>query len=397
MNTQVSQKGINNLNLGELTHFNFDFGESTHNTEPSSQCYDMSKYIGFITSVEDENAAIEHNTNLMLTKFRKLYYDSFGWNEFLIPETSHVATFPQSQSTQNIKHSHQVNLTNNDLYDVAHIFAILDANNHNGPFTPVPESIINSSYWNDLKDIVPVVQDRLMAAGWLGDLSEITGEIFLNRKDISKLQKDQKNEEKQKIINQFGAYYKTLANVDGMIMAGNATNNQYEGKKVSEIFESFYGGGSLPGERSQLKSSIYLKYGESIGLQNWNGHCFENSEDWLKKQKSNLQTCTAFYVMKKIGLDNTTTTQQIDLESLQCDLKRFSESLTEQDKRKGFVSQALNDEINQTSSIGKIPSIIKTCVLIWNGFYNHVMSLDSILSSYLDGLSQAIINTQKAN
>jgi len=379
----------------EIDDFNLNLGEYVHNDKPESNDYKMSEYIGFMKSVEEDNSSVESDTKLMLTKFRKIYYNSFGWNKLLIPETAEITPFSSSTYIQKIQQSHQVVLSNNDLYDVAHIFAILDANNHNGPLTPVPESIIKSEYWELIKDIVPVVEDRLMASGWLGDLSEITGEFFLQHKIKDKLlPKKKQHEKKQNIINQFGAYYKTLANVDGMIMSGNASNNKYEGKKVSDIFEGFYGNGSQPGEREQLKSSIYLRFGESIGLEGWDGSTFKNSGNWLKEQTKNLQTCTAFYFIKMKGL--SLDFPSITKESLQSDLTTFLKNLKEEDARKNIVVYVLNILKDDSKPFDQDLKTLIICFLIWNGGYKNILSINAVLSSYLDGLSQAIVKTQNA-
>ncbi|SIO96790.1 hypothetical protein [Vibrio spartinae] len=374
--------------------FNFNFGESVHNDEPENGTYKMSEYIGFMKSVEADNSSLETDTNLMLTKFRKIYYNSFGWNKLLIPETANITPFPASDYTQKMQHSHETVLSNNDLYDVAHIFAILDANNHNGPLTPVPESIIeNPKIWDKIKDIVPVVEDRLMASGWLGDLSEITGEFLLQHKITDHLlPKAKQHEKKQNIIDQFGAYYKNLANVDGMIMAGHASSNKYNEQEVSEIFENFYGNGIQPGEREQLKSSIYLRFGESIGLDGWDGSTFKNSEDWLKKQTKNLQTCTAFYFikMKGLSLDIPAITQ----EKLKSDLTTFVENLKENDIRQDFALYGLNILKDESKPLEQDLKTLITCFLIWNGWYKNILSIDLVLTSYLNGLSLAIIKTQ---
>ncbi|SBS32540.1 hypothetical protein MSP8886_02459 [Marinomonas spartinae] len=381
----------------EVEVFNFNFGESVHNHVPENgNYYKMEEYIDFMKSIEEDNSSVDTNTNLMLTKFRKIYYDSFGWNKLLIPETANIAPFPASYYTQKMQHSHEVVLSNNDLYDVAHIFAILDANNHNGPLTPVPESIIEKpEIWDKIKDIVPVVEDRLMASGWLGDLSEITGEFLLQHKITDHLlSKAKQHEKKQDIIDQFGAYYKNLANVDGMILAGNDSSNKYNGQTVSDIFESFYGNGTQTGERGQLKSSIYLRFGESIGLEGWDGSTFKNSEDWLNKQTKNLQTCTAFYFikMKGLSLDIPAITQ----EKLKSDLENFVKNLKEEDIRQDFATYGLNILKDESKSLDQDLKTLITCFLIWNGWYKNILSIDTVLTSYLNGLSQAIIKTQKS-
>lgn len=365
--------------------FNFDFGASESGGKPDkSKYYAIADYIGDLVSIDKDNSTIATNTKLMITKYRKLYYNSRGWNDLLIPETADITVFDSTAVTQKIQHSHEVILSDGDLYDAAHIFAILDASNHNGPFSPIPAGLIAAHIPKVLRALIPVVHDRLMAAGWLGDLSEITGQFYQrNAKDTAA---------KQVIINQFGAYYKNLANVDGMIMTQHYDLSSDNAQKLSDIFTAYFGLTTQTGLRAKLKSSRYLDFATSIGLKSWNGSEFENSAAWLKYQLPNLRTCTAFYLVKDRGLSLDILSGQGNSvkEDLESALSSLALSELERELAKHFLAKL--DSQNDPIKSDLITLII--CFLTWKGFYDERLSIKALLSSYIDGLAQAIKKTQ---
>lgn len=368
--------------------FKFDFGASAEKTSPTKKgSYPISDYISFMVAVENASGVDATNTQLMLTKYRKLFYNSFGWNDLLVPETKDIAVFPPSTDVDKLSAKHEVILANGDDYDIAHIFAILDASNHNGPFTPVPESIVDSRYWHYLKDIMPVAHDRKMAAGWLGDLSEMAGEFYIRKSDTQA--------QKQKVIDQFGAYYKTLANVDGLIIAATKADDisASSGKKVSAIFNDYFGSATQAGQREQLKAQIYLDYASAIGLTGWNDRSFANQQDWLAKQKVNLRTCTAFFIIKAKGFN----TKAIDLAALKKDLAFLSGHSVLSDLERVFAKFLLDEILDKTTPLDDDLLTLAVCFLTWVGHYDDKLSISELLISYLNGLSQAIIKTKNTD
>ncbi|QUX96219.1 hypothetical protein C0J08_12810 [Marinomonas sp. CT5] len=364
--------------------FEFDFGESAKGKAPKADgYYKISEYISFMQSVESDNEADSTNTELMLTKFRKMFYNSLAWNDLLIPETKGIPAFSSSPNIDKLSANHEVILSNNELYDIAHIFAILDASNHNGPFAPVSESIIKSRIWPYLKHIMPVVHDRKMAAGWLGDLSEIAGEFFISKSET--------HAQKQEVVNQYGAYYKTLANVDGMIISGSKSYDisAKSGLKVSDIFNDYFGSATTEGQREKRHGSMYLDYASSIGLTGWNGSSFSNQAVWLEDQKKNLRTCTAFFIIKARGVD----TKAFDLEALKKDLAFLAGHSLCSDLERVFAKFLLDEISDKATPLDNDILTISICFLTWIGFYDKKLSIEKLLSSYVRGLIQAIVNT----
>ncbi len=256
------------------------------------QCMDKSTrpeiafevYLGMIASLENEHQDISQNTKLMFTKLRKVYYDNFGWNDELIRGTEHIPPFKKIPVGMDSK-DHVVRMSNGDLYDIAHIFAIVDAGNHNGYFTPLPNALM-FLHW-----LFPTVNSRLTASGWLGDLSSDTGQFFLRWKSTKK----QLNvAEKQQVVDQYSPCDKMIANADALVIINNYEVSATKGKKVSEILRDYYDAG---GKGDMLKKKRYALFADYLGLKGWDGTGFENEKAWMHIYTGQLKTCTAFYLL----------------------------------------------------------------------------------------------------
>lgn len=256
------------------------------------QCMDKSNrpeisfeaYMSMIEQVEKNNPEIAKNTQLMFTKFRKVYYDSFGWNDELIRGTENIAPFAHIPAGMDSK-NHIIKMQNGDLYDIAHIFAIVDAGNHDGFFTPLPNSLMF------LRWLFPTVQSRLTASGWLGDLSSVSGQFFL----IYKNTKNQLNlGDKQKIVDEYSPCDKMISNADALIIINNYNVSASEGKLVSEILRDYYDAG---GKGETLRAKRYALFASYLGLRDWSGQTFANEKQWREFYLGQLKTCSAFYLL----------------------------------------------------------------------------------------------------
>ena len=379
--------------------FNFNFGASqTPQLLVNKNYSTITQYISDIRNVEDNDvsAEIAANTDVMVTKCRKIYYNSTGWNEILVPGTQTITALPDN-SLEHAK-SHQIalpagkNADNETLYleyDIAHIFAILDAANHNGTVSPL--SLLGADFLaklpHSLKDIVPVVHDRLMACGWLGDLSEIVGEFYL--------QKAATTEAKQNIINLFGVYYKNLANVDGMVMVDKYkdTLSSTDGERLSVLLTNYYGAEGDSGERSKLQSTRYKTFARMIGLT-YDKAEFTNIKSWVEEQKVNLRTCAAFYIANKC-LDKSESVKKDLAIVLKADLDAaflHDSLLSELEKQFALL---LKDEITHTTNGLEDDLLTLTiCFLMWIGIFDEHLAIDSVLYSFAGGLADAIKETE---
>ncbi|MFM2476333.1 hypothetical protein [Celerinatantimonas sp. MCCC 1A17872] len=341
----------------------------------------LSDYFSLMQHVESDNSKVT-DISVMITKFRKLYYGSKLWSYELVRGTEDIAQFASSDTTKAIQKSHEV-LTNDkqDAYDIAHLFAIMDASNHNGPVTPLPDSILkDKELAKILEAISPTVDDRLMASGWLGDLSEIAGNFYIN-----KHQKAPKT--KQEIINQFGANYKTIANVDGMAIVKHfqLSGNQHE--TVSQVLSDYF---------TSVKPSLnpYKVFASSIGFE-LNGSQITNASSWQSKQEQNLRTCTAFYLARELGFDFDEQLLKTLLKKLLQDMSAAITKLDIQSDEKTALNELKTklDASNANSELDKDLMIIATCTLVWLGFYDEDLSIQPLLEAYEFGLQQAILKT----
>lgn len=365
--------------------FTIDFGVASHETIAGEDKYlTLDQYIEAIKSIESENSFIANNTRLMLTKLRKVFYNSRGWNDILIPGTASVSAFSDGAAVKSLSRNHEIILRNKQRYDAAHIFAILDASNNNGSFSPLP-SVLLSKLPDFLSGIVPVVHDRLAAAGWLGDLSEVIGQCY-QRKAATVA-------EKQKVIDEFCAYYKNLANIDAMILTESynlsASDN---GPSISSIFLDYYGAAPAQGLRETLKTQRCAKFAASIGLK-WSAAGFTNKHDWINEQIKNLRTCAAFYLVKDRGL-NLDIKQDLKAD-LKADINAALQHSLLNELEKQFVGFLLDAIEKKTDPLESDLETLILCFLMWKGVYDEKLSIRDILVSYVECLGKAIDEESK--
>lgn len=296
------------------------------NTRPEIAFED---YLGMIQQLEFEHPAIANNTKLMFTKIRMIYYNSFGWNDELIRGTETILPFKNIPNGLASK-DHIVKLQNGDLYDIAHIFAIVDAGNHDGYFTPLPNFLM-FLHW-----FFPTVKSRLTASGWLGDLSSVTGQFFLKWK-TSKSQLTLS--EKQLIVNEYSPCDKMISNADALVILHNYEVASSKGKKVSEILRDYFDAG---GKGVELRKKRIILFAHYLGLEDWNGRNFSNENEWCSYYQSQLRTCSSFYLF--------------------------------------FFRKKL--------------STILWSIFVWLGFYKKEVAVNEVLDSFMEGLKNALKTDQ---
>lgn len=272
-----------------MVHMNMT--ETVIEGNPGLKVLSLDEYLLLLEEVENNHPDIARNTRLMITKFRKAFYNSFGWNDELIRGTADVKPFehlPDGLTPQN----HLIKLSNGDYFDIAHIFAILDSWNHPGYFTPLPDFLMF------LHRLFPTVKSRFMASGWLGDLSSVTGQFFLHWKETGTAYDDKG---KQDIIEQYAPGAKMLANADSVIIPHIYNLGIDNGLKVSEIIKDYY---SEDGLGLSFRKRRFSLFAELLGLGDFEGQTFQKESSWLKFYFGQLKTCSAFYLIffrKKIS------------------------------------------------------------------------------------------------
>jgi hypothetical protein len=260
----------------------------------------------FIELVEAEEARYpgdEMKTSLMITRLRKLFYDSAGWNQHLIPGAAGIAPGrPTSMQTDRhdpldlpgpinatIKRDHLVVSGNPDIArnqevaledgtfcDIGHVFAGLDASNHqqmvDGP------ALIN-------------VRNNVDAVTWVGDLASAVGEILFamenNSGPISSTRE-------QALVNEYASPQDMLGNIDAYAIRSAYGLGDNSGRRVSTILREFYLGAA--GTRGgDARNHRYTRYCGQVGL-NWSGGVFTNEADWVTRAAEDVSMATMLYI-----------------------------------------------------------------------------------------------------
>ncbi len=250
------------------------------------------------------------NTKLMISKLRKLFYGSAGWDAHLIPGAADVQplyTFEEEETGRrewegpgpNVleavdKRPHligapealahpadiqEVRMPNGDFVDVGHVLAGLDAINH--PATVGPY------YMYEMASNVDAVT-------WAGDLGSVLAErIFQTMKKGGPLT----DAEVQAQIDEYAPAQDMLGNVDAYAIGDAFDVGSARGKRVSEILAEFYGG---PGMASPTGTAAHAKrfttFARKIGLGPLVGGAFANEAAWLTRYELEIGKAGALYV-----------------------------------------------------------------------------------------------------
>ena len=260
----------------------------------------------FIELVEAEEARYpgdEMKTSLMITRLRKLFYDSAGWNEHLIPGAAGIAPGrPTSMQTDRrdpldlpgpvnatIKRDHLVVDGNPDLArnqevaledgtfcDIGHVFAGLDASNHQ-------QMVDGPLLYN--------VRSNVDAVTWVGDLASAVAEIQFavenNSGPIS-------TAAQQALVNEYASPQDMLGNIDAYAIRADFGITDTSGRRVSTILREFYlGAAGTRGGDSRLHR--YTRFCGQVGL-NWSGGTFTNEATWVTDAAQDVSNAAVLYI-----------------------------------------------------------------------------------------------------
>lgn len=251
----------------------------------------------------------QRNTKKMITRLRKIYYNSDGWNNELIKGTNEISILPyitsqiekerfkvklpfvlddfeivrKYQKTQDLTSliepdiflNQEVMLTKHPHYrlslDIGHVFAGLDA--YNNP--------------NEVGVPLFKVDRNIDAVTWVGDIGSNLTEII-----IEGLREEQSNISKEKaqaIIQAMSPGRDMLGNIDAYSIALNY--NTLSGLKVSEILWDYY-----LVDHKNLQQKRFLTFSENIGLKKWNGSSFANEDEVVEKYQEEIGNAAAMYL-----------------------------------------------------------------------------------------------------
>ncbi len=286
----------------------------------------LKEFLELLKEEEDYWEGEQNNTQLMISKLRKIFYDQWGWNSELIPAVTKVktryVTAVVDNKTENskkckslsgkdfapkhrtitysaddriygdtrvgitpeiYKNDHEeVKLPDGFSCDIAHVLAGMDAHNHPINVSPLPK------YISFLDNLFPHVNSSLAIVTWLGDIASISGDYVLRYRKNGK--KVLTSSEEQKIIDADAPGSDMLGNIDAYVISNNYEINKTNGLRVTEIFEDYYFNDS-----SVRKNRISI-FCRLIGLKEWNGSSFSNEKDWMKYNHKQLRDNITFQI-----------------------------------------------------------------------------------------------------
>lgn len=287
---------------------------------------DISEFINLVEAEEQKYSEEEQaNTSLMITRIRKIFYGSEGWDDHLIRGVEDISspygeprerersrtevevpgpmndfdmvdteTYPVDPTTgqrPEIYRNQEVRLPDGNFIDMGHVFAGLDAYNHRHAASVPIFSAISI--------------DNLGGVTWVGDLGSALAEAqihYVNHDSLS-------NAQVQDIVNEYASSQDMLGNIDAYVIAENyqiadrcppPTMNRNPGSttctppplKVSEILRHYY----LGEGQTEYQSHRYQTFAESIGLRGWDGSTWSNIDERIEYFTDQVNDAAALYI-----------------------------------------------------------------------------------------------------
>lgn len=287
----------------------------------------LSEFVKLLREEEDYWEGDQHNTKLIITRLRKIFYDQWGWNSELIRGAAKVETrYQVTIAEDSSEHSKEVRRYKNREYqpkhrvitytdhdrvygasrvgevpfiykndhqevllpvgyycDIAHILAGLDAYNHPQVVSPLPPFL---SFLNFLAPHVDKSEDIVT---WLGDIASSSGDFLFTF--FKNGHKPLDHQQSQYLINKDAPGSDMLGNIDAFLISRNYDVGVSKGMRFTDILTDYYTGeGNKFRER---RCSLYCQY---VGLKNWDGQNFSNEKQWLRHYRKQLRDNVCFQV-----------------------------------------------------------------------------------------------------
>lgn len=265
----------------------------------------------FILLVEAEEAkwpiAEQTQTSLMISRLRKIFYGTSGWDKYLIPGASGIdsgySIHEEETGRENlsligpdadivrkrqvlkdqygmsptISRHQEVRLEDGTFDDIGHVFAGLDAANH---FTDVSAGLGLAS-----------VKDNKAAVTWTGDLGSAVTEIIFKAQNSGA---PTAVTAMQGIVDEYASAQDMLGNIDAYVIADQYDISNSGGKKVSELLRAYYlGEASTPDTRA--RANRFSRFCALIGLKGWADGHFANEAAWLDRWTPEVAGAAALY------------------------------------------------------------------------------------------------------
>lgn len=273
----------------------------------------MEEFIDLVIQEEQKYPEEEQtNTSLMITRLRKIFYGSEGWDEHLITGVEDIEspygeprerersrqrvevglgfltdfdvvdteTYPVDPATgerPEIYQNQEIRMPDGNYIDMGHIFAGLDAFNHRHQVTAIGDIAI----------------DNVEGTTWVGDLGSVLAEV-----KFEDLRTDGPMDEStvQNLISEYASPQDMLGNIDAYAIQAFYNTGESE-MKVSDILRDYY-----LGERAQARQGgRYRIFAAGIGLQNWDGSGWSNEDERVEHYMDQVNDAAAMYLY--VGAD----------------------------------------------------------------------------------------------
>jgi len=289
----------------------------------------LEKFIELLQNEENYYPGEQNNTKLMITRLRKIFYDSWGWSTEVIRGAANIEGRYEVKMVKDSNSAPKLRVNNkrdkkyqfvglvpvvvyrksdreypdragqvpeiysNDnqevilpdgLYcDIGHILTGIDACNYPAPITPLPRFL----RW--MYNFFPHVNSNMDFATWLGDIASTAGNFLFD--ELQNKTYNRKSE--QEVIDEYAPGSDMLGNIDAYAISRLYNISTNWGVKVTQILSDYYGDNGIGKNYRSDRCSIFC---DAIGLKSWDGKKFDNEEEWLKYQVKQLRIATAFYV-----------------------------------------------------------------------------------------------------
>lgn len=295
----------------------------------------LGQFLNLLKEEEDYFNGEQENTKLMITRLRKIFYDKWGWNTQLIRKAANIEgrfsvevaeCKPQPDDNDRFvkkikRYSHNgykpkcrlvtykpddrvfgnrrvgkvpkiyrddhadVILPEGNHCDLAHVLAGLDALNHPQVVSPLPDFLFF------LHRLLPYANSNADVATWLGDIATSAQDFVFAYLKNGRTPLDKKTEQFYIDINSSAS--DMLGNIDAYAIAHFYNVCTTKGRRVSEIFEEYYGDGAIGISMRQQRFEVFSRH---IGLGEWDGVNFSRESEWRKNYKKELRCTTAFMI-----------------------------------------------------------------------------------------------------
>lgn len=264
----------------------------------------------FIGIIEAEEAKLppeeQTNTGLMISRFRKLFYGTEGWEKYLIPGAASVTPLYPVTETVTIRHPiempylpnmmdyvekratlptapeglrepdriQEVRMPDGTFIDIGHVFAGLDALNH--PTDVTVPVIINIG-----------VSSNAGATTWIGDLGSVLAEAVLKGIET---ERQITLTEYQEIISNYASPQDMLGNIDSYVIGNAFDVSSTAGLKVSQILRQYYL------SEHAARARRYSIFAGQAGLGAFDGSKFANEDTWIENNIDEVNDSAALYI-----------------------------------------------------------------------------------------------------